>query len=64
MTAQLTEHYVIASGTGRFQHASGTLTFVGGLAPVVFNTSGNPALLTMVGKFEGTVAGIGHGNEQ
>jgi hypothetical protein len=62
--ARLTENYVIATGTGRFEHASGNLTFVGSLAPVVFNTSGNPALLTMAGKFEGTVTGIGHGNDR
>src|SRR5262245_3652754 len=64
MTAQLTESYVIASGTGRFEHASGNLTFVGNLAPVVFNTSCNTALLTIVGKFEGNVNGIGNGNDQ
>ena len=59
-TAQVTENYVIASGTGRFGHASGSLTFVGTLMPISFNTSGNPQLLTLAGKFEGTVTGIGH----
>jgi len=62
--AQLTENYAIASGTGRFEHASGNLTFVGSIAPVVFNAAGNPQLLTIVGKFEGTVTGIGHRGDQ
>ena len=62
--AQLTENYVIASGTGRFEHASGNLTLVASIAPVVFNTAGNPQLLTIVGKFAGTVTGIGHRGDQ
>jgi hypothetical protein len=62
--AQVTENYVVASGTGRFEHASGNLTFVGALAPVVFNAAGNPQLLTMTGRFEGTVSGIGRGKDR
>jgi hypothetical protein len=58
--AQTTENYTIASGTGRFEHASGDLTFVGVLTPIIFNTAGNPQLLTLAGKFEGTLSGIGH----
>jgi hypothetical protein len=59
-TAQMTENYVIASGTGRFEHATGTLTLTATIAPVRFNASGNPQLLTIAGKFEGTVTGISH----
>jgi len=64
MTAQLTETYMVATGTGRFEHASGSLKLISTIAPVVFNTSGNPQLLTIVGKYEGTVTGIGHGSER
>jgi hypothetical protein len=63
-TGQTTETYAIVSGTGRFEHASGNLTFVGTLMPISFNASGNPALLTLTGKFEGTVTGIGHGKDR
>jgi hypothetical protein len=62
--AQFVESYEIARGTGRFAHASGTLTLTGTLIPVVFNTSGNPQMLTITGKLEGTVSGISHGKEQ
>jgi hypothetical protein len=63
-TAQTTETYTIASGTGRFEHASGNLTFTGSLMPIVFNTAGNPALLTLTGKFEGTITGIRHDKDR
>jgi hypothetical protein len=62
--AQLTENYTIASGTGRFEHAAGSLTLVGSLIPVVFNTAGNPQLLTITGKFEGTVTGVSQGKDR
>jgi hypothetical protein len=63
-TGQTTETYTIASGTGRFEHASGGLTFTGTLMPVTFNADGNPQLLTLTGKIEGTVTGIGHGRDR
>jgi hypothetical protein len=63
-TGQTTETYTIASGTGRFEHASGSLTFIGVLTPVLFNTAGNPQLLTLAGKFEGTITGTGHGKDR
>jgi len=62
--AQLIETYEVVRGTGRFAHASGTLTLTGALMPVVFNTSGNPQLLTITGKFDGRVSGISHEDEQ
>jgi hypothetical protein len=61
-TAQLIETYQIApGGTGRFERATGTLSLTGTLMPVTFNTAGNPQLLTLTGKFEGTVSGVRHG---
>jgi hypothetical protein len=58
--AALTETYEITRGTGRFRHASGTLTLTVTVVPVLFNADGGPQMLTMTGKFEGTVTGIGH----
>jgi hypothetical protein len=60
-TAQITEDYVIARGTGRFEHATGNLTLTATIAPVVFNASGNPQLLTIAGRFEGMITGISRG---
>ena len=62
--AQLIETYEVVRGTGRFAHASGTLTLTGALMPVVFNTSGNPQLLTITGKLDGRVSGLSQGDEQ
>lgn len=59
----LTETYQITGGTGRFKDASGTLTLTGQLQPVLFNASGDPALLTNTGEFEGTVSGLARGEE-
>jgi hypothetical protein len=56
--AQLTETYEIARGTGRFRHASGTLSLAVTVIPVLFNAEGGAQLLTMTGKFAGTVSGI------
>jgi hypothetical protein len=55
---QLTETYQITGGTRRFKNATGTLTLTGTLNVVLFDTSGNPKLLTNTGKFEGTVSGV------
>jgi len=62
--AQLIETYEVVRGTGRFAHASGTLTLTGALMPVVFNTSGNPQMLTLTGKLDGRLSGISHGDER
>jgi hypothetical protein len=62
--AELTETYQIARGTGRFAHASGTLTLTTSVIPVVFNASGNAQFLTLTGKFEGRVSGISHERER
>src|SRR3954451_23393147 len=58
--AQLTETYEIARGTGRFKHASGTLTLTVSVVPVLFNAAGAPQFLTMSGRFEADIAGIAH----
>jgi hypothetical protein len=62
--ARLTENFVIASGTGRFEHASGNLTFVGTVTPVVFNAAGGAQFLTLAGNVEGTLTGIHHGRDK
>jgi hypothetical protein len=56
--ARLTTTYEIARGTGRFKRASGTLTLTVTVIPVLFNAEGGAQMLTMTGKFEGTVSGI------
>ena len=56
--AQLTETYEIARGTGRFKRASGTLSLAVTVIPVLFNAEGGAQLLTMTGKFAGTVSGV------
>ena len=56
--AQLTETYEIARGTGRFKRAAGTLQLAVTVRPVLFNAEGGAQMLTMAGKFEGTVSGI------
>jgi hypothetical protein len=58
--ARMTETYEIARGTGRFNHASGTLKLTVTVMPVLFNAGGGPQMLTMTGKFEGSVSGISH----
>ena len=61
--ARLTETYDIARGTGRFKRASGTLSLTVTVVPVLFNAQGGAQMLTMEGKFEGTVSGVGHREE-
>ena len=56
--ARLTETYEIARGTGRFKRASGTLNLTMTVMPVLFNAEGGAQLLTMTGKFEGSVSGV------
>jgi len=58
--ARLTETYEIARGTGRFRHASGSLTLTVTVVPVLFNADGGAQMLTMTGKFEGALSGIKH----
>ena len=53
----LTVAYQITGGTGRFEGASGALTYTATLTPVLRNASNAPALLTLTGEIEGTVSG-------
>ena len=55
--AALSVNYQITGGTGRFEGASGALTYTATLTPVLFNASNAPALLTLTGEIEGTVSG-------
>ena len=54
--AAITVKYEIKGGIGRFMGASGDLTMTATIAPVLFNASGSPALLTNTGEFEGTIS--------
>ena len=53
--ARLVVSYQITGGTGRFQGASGVLTYTATMMPVLFNASNTPALLTLTGAIEGTL---------
>jgi hypothetical protein len=49
--------YQITGGTGRFEGASGALTYTATMKPILFNASNRPALLTLTGEIEGTISG-------
>lgn len=53
--------FQITGGTGRFTHASGTLTFTETLLPVVADATQNPVLFGDTGVAEGWVFGVGQG---
>jgi len=53
--ARLIVSYQITGGTGRFQGASGALTYTATMTPVLRNASNAPALLTLTGEIEGTL---------
>ena len=55
--AALIINYQITGGTGRFEGASGALTYKATLTVVLFNASSAPAMLTITGEIEGTVSG-------
>ena len=55
--AALIVNYQITGGTGRFEGASGALTYTATLRAVLRNASNAPALLTLTGEIEGTVSG-------
>jgi len=50
-------HYEINGGSGRFANASGELTMTATQTPVLRNAVNAPALLPIVGQFEGTIFG-------
>lgn len=55
-TSALTVNYEITGGTGRFEGASGTLTYTATMRAITRNAANAPALLTLTGQIEGTVA--------
>lgn len=48
----------INGGTGRFENASGTLTYSETAVPVVLDVLNNPVLTTEVGQITGTISGL------
>jgi len=54
--ALLTVRYQITGGTGRFEGASGALTYTYTHKAVLLNASNAPALLALTGEIEGTVS--------
>jgi hypothetical protein len=56
--AHCTVIFHITGGTGLFKKASGTLTFMETVVPVLADASGNPTFFTSTGSFTGTVSGV------
>lgn len=56
-SSALTVKYRITGGTGRFEGASGALTYTATMTPALRNAANAPALLTLTGEIEGTVSG-------
>jgi hypothetical protein len=56
--AHCTVIFQINGGTGRFKNASGTLTFMETVIPVLADASGNPTFFTSTGTFTGMVSGV------
>ena len=53
--AECTLTFKVTGGTGRFQGATGTLTFTETATPVLSDASNNPVFFTEVGEFSGTI---------
>jgi hypothetical protein len=63
--AHCTVIFKIISGTGRFEKATGMLTFNETVRPVLFDASGAPVFFAATGTFTGVVSGVaGGGNQQ
>jgi len=63
MMARCTLILELKGGTGRFQNASGVLTYTEAAEPVLFDGTGNVVLGTEVGQITGTMSGVGDGEE-
>ena len=63
MMAYCTLTFEIKGGTGRFQGASGVLTYAETATPVLFDLLGNVVLGTETGKITGTISGVGREEE-
>jgi hypothetical protein len=59
MVAHCTLIFEINGGTGRFQGASGVLAYAETAMPVLFDLSGNVALVTETGEITATIFGVG-----
>jgi hypothetical protein len=51
-------NFQITGGTGRFKDATGLLTLTETVAPVLFDTFGNPVFFAATGEITGTVSGV------
>jgi hypothetical protein len=56
--AHCTRTFHITGGTGRFENASGVLTFTETVVPVLADASHNPVFFASTGEFTGTVSGV------
>jgi hypothetical protein len=54
----------ITKGTGRFQNASGTLTFIETAVPVLSDALSNPVYYADTGEFTGTISGVSAEQDQ
>jgi hypothetical protein len=54
--AHCTLTFQITGGTGRFQNASGVLTFAETATPIISDSSNNPVFFTETGAFTGTIS--------
>jgi hypothetical protein len=62
--ANCTLTFQVIGGTGRFTHASGTLTMKETTAVVLFDALGNPVWFSGTGDFTGTISGVGPGTKK
>ena len=51
--------FQVAGGTGRFNHATGTLKLTELNVPVLFDALNNPVFFASTGDFTGTISGVG-----
>ena len=58
LEAHCTMIFKITGGTGRFTHASGTITLTETVLPVLADATHNPAFFASTGEFTGTVSGV------
>ena len=56
--AQCTLTFQVTGGTGRFQDATGVLTFTETATPVLSDATSNPVFFTETGEFTGTISGV------
>ena len=54
--AQCTLTFQVTGGTGRFQGATGVLTFTETATPILSDASTNPVFFTETGEFKGTIS--------